>query len=359
MWEVRMGRIRSRLMVMLLPVLSLVSTTPVRGEDPPKPQPWYEKVKLSGLMFGDAYYFLDSHLPAAQDAHGFWFRRIYLTYDQKVTDEMDIRVRFEAANAGNFVSGDRLEPFLKDAYMSWKKGRTTTRLGLSITPAYESLENAWGYRAVEKTPLDLQRWTGTRDLGVAVKGSFDKAARFRFHTMYGNGADTGTETNEGKKLAAAFDFGSGKPWLFEIYGDLDERPDETDRRTVQTFASYSGKHGRWGVLYAHQWRDALTDAAELDLDLISLWGVLEMGEKANLIVRVDRQFDPNPEGEQIPYLSFDPTAKNILYIVGVEFPMGKHFSLIPNVEYVDYEANALGVTPQEELVVRATFSATF
>ena len=47
---------------------------------PPPPPPW----RISGYMFGDYYYFGDDHDPKSDEQHGFWFRRVYLTYDHNL-----------------------------------------------------------------------------------------------------------------------------------------------------------------------------------------------------------------------------------------------------------------------------------
>ena len=99
--------------------------------------------KISGLMFGDYYYVISNHDAGLEDESGFWFRRIYFTYDKGLGDEFATRLRFEAQSAGDFSSSTSLEPFVKDAYLKWKRGHTQVLLGLSPSPA-------WGH-TVEKT----------------------------------------------------------------------------------------------------------------------------------------------------------------------------------------------------------------
>ena len=44
-------------------------------------------------MFGDYYYFGDDHDPKYDEQHGFWFRRIYLTYDHNLSSRFATRLR--------------------------------------------------------------------------------------------------------------------------------------------------------------------------------------------------------------------------------------------------------------------------
>ena len=43
-------------------------------------------------MFGDYYWFASDHRDALEDQNGFWFRRIYLTYDQKFSESFSMRL---------------------------------------------------------------------------------------------------------------------------------------------------------------------------------------------------------------------------------------------------------------------------
>ena len=56
--------------------------------------------QLSGVVFGDAYWFAANHDSAAEDANGLWVRRVYLTYDVKQTENVSMRLRFESGSPG-------------------------------------------------------------------------------------------------------------------------------------------------------------------------------------------------------------------------------------------------------------------
>jgi len=66
-------------------------------------------------------------------------------------------------------------------------------------------------------------------------------------------------------------------------------------------------------------------------------------------------FDPNPEGDEIPFIPFDPTAESTFLVAGVDWQPVKDISFIPNIEYVKYEQNSDGVTPGSDLIGRITF----
>jgi hypothetical protein len=319
---------------------------------------WIKRTTFSGLMFGDAYWVTANHDPAIEGENGFWLRRIYLTLDSELSDRWALRVRLEMNSPGDFTSDDRIEPFVKDVYLKRDVGDNELYLGLSPTPLFELIESSWRYRFVEKTPLDLQRFSSTREFGVAVKGSFGENRPVRYHAMVGNGSGARGETNEGKKAMLAVSFHPAEKYSLQVYGDFENRPGETDRTTYQLFGAYNGEKYRFGAVYASQTREN-APGAELDLDIASLYAVFRLGQDMNLLARVDQMFDPNPEGASIPYIPFDPTAESLLAVLGLDFALGKRINLIPNVEAVHYSGVGGAPAPDDDLIVRFTVFAQF
>jgi hypothetical protein len=304
-------------------------------------------VTISGVVFGDYYYAVSHHDPEVEGMNGFWIRRGYLTFDRAFSDPLSAQFRLEVAQAGDFRTNANLEPFVKDAWIRWKHSPLLEVIaGLSPSPAIVTVERVWGYRSVEKTALDLQRMINTRDLGVAVQGA---AGRIRYHAQAGNGAGTGSETNAGKKFAADVSLLPTATTIVDVYADHDDRPGDTDRTTVQFLAGLTGERMRAGLQLGRQFRDNADD-----LDVASLFAVYNLGAKYALIGRVDRNFDPNPEGDRIPYLPFDPTRASTFFLAGVDWKLHKNISVIPNVEYIAYDGDG-----DDDLFGRVTLNFTF
>ncbi len=315
--------------------------------------------KFSGLMFGDYYYIISNHKSEIEGLSGFWFRRIYLTYDKGLSDAFSTRLRLEAQSAGDFESADRIEPFMKDAYLKWKSGETQVLFGLSPAPTWGyNVEKTWGYRSLEKTPLDLYRMGSSRDFGVAVKGSL-AAKKLGYHLMAGNGASTRSETDADKTVSGAVAVYPSAELLIEIYGDWMSHPGDTDWYTAQVFASYAGEGGRVGFLYAHQIRK-VAGSDDVTLKVASLYAVVKTGNILNLVGRVDRMFDPNPDGNRIPFIPFDTTTPYTFLLGGLDFVHREsNVHLLPNVEAVLYDENDSGVTPVTDVIGRMTVFWTF
>ena len=70
-------------------------------------------------------------------------------------------------------------------------------------------------------------------------------------------------------------------------------------------------------------------------------------------------FDPNPSGNKIQYLPFDPTSRALFVLAGLDFDYGHNIHLIPNVEYITYEPIDSSTDVRDDLAFRATFHWEF
>lgn len=324
---------------------------------PAAPKPWYENVKLSGYVFGDAYWVGAHHDPTIEDLNGFWLRRAYLTFDYAIAEQWSARLRFEGNSPGDFKTNAKIEPFIKDAYLAWKGENVDLLMGISPSPTWDYIEGFWGYRAVEKTPLDLYRMGSSRDFGLAAKGKLAGGKVF-YHAMLGNGSGEGAETNEGKKAMLAVGFKPTDSIVIELHADTEDRPGSTDRTTWQGFVGFKGSRSRYGLQYASQDRQVAV-GPDQTLAVGSIFGVWDLSAKTSLLARYDRSFDVNPEGDKIPYLVIAKDSEFDFALLGLDYKLAKKISLIPNVEYVMYRETDGRPAPDDDLIARLTLFFQF
>ena len=327
---------------------------------PPDPNAWYNKVKVGGYAFGDAYAVIDNHDKVVEDTvdGGFWLRRAYLTVDNTFNANFSSRLRFEMNSPGDFKTTGSITPFVKDAYLTYKRNSGTTSLiaGIQPTPTFEAIENFWGYRSVEKTPVDLQRLQGSRDFGLALKGTA-AAGKFHYHGMVANGANVPQEINDGKLLALALAYYPTPNFFFEGYADTEERPAKEKRKTFQGFVGFQGAWGRAGAQYTKQNRTQ-PGKADVDIALASGFAVFKLNPKFNLLARYDHVMDPNPGASGIAYLPMVNNAESQLAIVGLDWTIAPKINLIPNIEHVTYKAIS-GKDPSDDTLARVTLYFQF
>jgi hypothetical protein len=299
-----------------------------------------ESGAVSGYMMMDYYSFLSHHSGEIDEGglkgrHGFWLRRAYFTYDNKLGDKVKMRLRLEMNSPGKLTTDSSLTPYVKDAYLSLKLGKADLIAGIQGPPSFEVEEGVWGWRALEKTPLDLYKWTSSRDFGVAVKGGKTLA----YHFMFGQGSGNKAETNKGKKVFGSLAF-QQSGIVLEAMGQFESKNGAEDI-IYKGFGAYTGKWGRVGLMYAH--RDLTPAGAPEGLcyNVFSGFAVIKAGEKVELIGRYDMNTGDGYQldfgGSGIDYMPFADDHEFSFILGAVSYQVLKNVYVIPNVRYATYK----------------------
>lgn len=331
-----------------------VPQAPATPPPPPPPPPY----RFTGLVFGDYYAIAKNHLPAWENQHGLWLRRIYFTYDHTFNPRLTTRFRLEA-NSNGKLQGGSLNPYVKDAYVKWTvHGRQALTLGIQPSLTFDYIESVWGLRHIEKTPLDLYRMDSSRDTGVTLAGPLNKAQTFKYAAQYGNESGNNAEADKFKGYRFATRYETNPGFTAELMLAQFQRDKDADRTTAQIFAAYRAANARVGVQYSFQKRRAAhgTTAADIDLDVVSGFGVWDITkQKASIFARIDRFSDPCADCSGIDYLPIDTKTAFTTTIAGAEFYVHPSVRFSPNVEYVKYDNPPSGTTPKDDVVARLTF----
>jgi hypothetical protein len=329
---------------------------------PPAPPPY----KISGLVFGDYYYFDQNHLPTFDSQHGFWIRRGYFTFDYTFSPKLNSRFRLEA-NSNGKLQGGTATPFVKDAWLRWTAfGAHQVTLGIHPTISYEPLlEPIWGLRHIEKTPLDLYRWDSSRDFGISMTGPLNDDQTIKYAVQYGNESGTNSEIDKYKAKRASIRYETNPGWSFELMAMSQQRARDADRNYGQVFVGYRGKEwGRFGAHYSYQERKPVSSstAPDIEIDLYSAFAIWDIvPKKWSVFARYDIYDDPcGSDCPGIDYLPIDGNQPFDLLIAGFEWYLHPAVRLSPNVEIVTYDdAPAPLPQPADDKVGRLTFFWTF
>ena len=338
--------------------------------DPPPPAAAAAPWRISGLVFGDYYYFGDSQPQAAfQEQQGMWIRRGYFTYDHTFSPLVTTRFRLEVNGNGRLVSpAVSATPFVKDAYVRWGfYGRQTLTIGIQPTLSFEYIENFWGLRHIEKTPLDLYGTDSSRDTGFTVTGPVNAAATMRYAYQFGNESGNNNEVDKFKVQRAVFRYEKNPGFGVEgLWMHSDRNPNPTpnttlsDRETAQIFVGYRKPKGRVGFQYTFQKRKAADNAPaslqDTDINIYSGFGVLELPrKKVSFFLRLDRYDDPCGDCGGIAYFPAATNAAFTTTIAGMEYFILPSVRIGPNVEYTAYSDPVSGTKPKNMSVARFTF----
>ena len=311
------------------------------------------KGNIKGYMVGEYYWAINHHNETIEGRHGFWFRRIYFTYDNELSEVVKVRLRLEMASAPRFDTYALLTPWVKDAYIDFKIANLNLTAGIMSPPSFAQIENIWGYRILEKTPLDLHRWTSSRDFGISLKGG----KTLPFQIMYANGSSNKSETNKGKKFYGAL--GYSKNGLFiEGMAQFEKTKNDYTEYILQGFGAFQRDWGRVGLQYAFRYSKPADGENSFKYNLISLFVVVNAGEKAELIGRFDKYFGEgykiNYSGSKVDYIPFADNSESNFIIGAYSYQIHSNVWLIPNVKYVFYDKVDVGDTPSSDAYVNLT-----
>lgn len=320
--------------IALIPVCGLAQFNPDSGS-------------IQGYMVGEYFWNINHNTGHIDDGgfqgrHGFWFRRIYFTYNNNLSDTVKMRLRFEMNSPGDFTTSANLTAFVKDAYLSiglW--GSAILIAGIQGPPSFELEEATWGWRPLEKTPLDLYGWTSSRDFGIALKGGKNLA----YHVMFGQGSSTKAEIDNGKKIFGSLAF-KRNGFVIEAMVQYDRAKGGDDDFILKGFGAYTGDWGRVGLMYAY--RDYKKEGADsfLAYNILSAFAVIKAGEKIELIGRYDLNFGEgyreNFNGSQIDYVPFAYNHEFHFVIAALSYQVYKNVWIIPNVKFTMYNDPEIG-----------------
>jgi hypothetical protein len=320
--------------------------------------------KFSALLFGDAYWMAANHDSTLEDMNGLWIRRFYLTYDYKFDEKWSARLRLEASQPGDFKTAGTVSAFMKDAFLKWQYKETHAALiGIQTAPTVATYEDVWGYRSIEKVPVELQGWGVSRDAGIGLQGDFGASKKLGYHVVVGNGNNVNAENNTRKKAMGAIHIRPADHLILEGYADYDDRVGAgaggSDRVTWYGFAGWQADKMRAGVQYAHQTRKDVGE--DHDFRIVSGFITGAVRDKLWLFARVDRNMDPNPQGDSIAYIPFASISANTFFIGGADFVVADGVDIMPNVEVITYDDPDVAGPPKPDtdVMARLTFQAKF
>ena len=313
---------------------------------------WGDAGKISGYFFGDYYYVLKSHNAELEERNGFQYRRVYFNYDKELSDTFSTRFRFEMNGAAFPTDRQKINPYLKNGYLRWKRPqwRTNLYLGLCSNPTWKNVERLWGYRPVVETPLHLHKMGNGSDFGVALQGDVDKSKKVSYHLIFANGTSTSAEIDGNKKVAFSLAAKPVKGLILEGYADLENAVDRGRWYTLQGFLGYQHEQFRFGAQLANQTRER----EDKNILVSSVFGSAQLLEKKVwAFARFDRLSDPSPAANR-GYIHFDDTAAPNMILVGLDWKPMEAFHIMPNLVFVFYDESDKGAKPDATIMPRLT-----
>jgi len=345
---------RSALWIVLAGTLA-AATAGRAQENTAAPPP--TKGKLSGEVYYDYFYNVQQADSTKKDLQGFQIRRIYFTYDHMIASSFDARVRFEADSKELTTPGGKITTFMKEAYVKWKNIFQGSDLiaGLSPTPTWYVSEDAWAYRSLEKTIMDLRGIASRTDIGVDLKGKITDDGLANYFVKIGNNSGQAPEANKYKRYYGLLHLKPGSQFQATAYADYD-----AEAKRFDPFDSQTKDNSRWtfaGFLNykeENQYSIGLelferiaqnnfsTGGALQNLNTFGIsafaWG--EVADGLRLVGRFDL-YDPNTSADN-DGVSF--------FLGALDYMPVPEVHLMPNIWVQTYQASGLN----SDVVARAT-----
>ena len=276
-----------------------------------------EAGKIGGVAYADYYYVAsaDDADPLPEKQNAFRFRRLYLTYNQAMSERFDVRFRLEANDAG-YGSRSKMTPFVKHGYVKWNDAiGGDLCIGLSGTPTWAISESTWGYRSVEKTILDLNGIGSSADIGLGLKGN---SGGVNYHVMVANGPGQRPESDNGKKFYGSVSLKPSDDLVAEVYADIDMRPADQNRLTAKAFLGLQTETIRTGIEpFIRINSERGEDGEDETITGASIFGALPVGDN-NLFGRLDLVRND------------DSATTDMLVIAGYDWTVEKGMHIMPN-----------------------------
>ncbi|OCC22551.1 hypothetical protein MB02_16170 [Croceicoccus estronivorus] len=153
----------------------------------PKGLEWAENTKISGRMYYNIST-VDADAPGGGNVEkdgGFQIKRFYIGVDHKFDDTFSGNVTMDIEN----ISGVGRAFYVKKAFLEAKIDKALkVRVGSTDMPWIPYVEGIYGYRHVEKTLTDLDKFGTSADWGVHAMGEFaDGMVNYQISAVDGGG----------------------------------------------------------------------------------------------------------------------------------------------------------------------------
>ncbi|MCD6117580.1 hypothetical protein J7K93_11230 [bacterium] len=242
--------------------------------------------KVSSLVFFD-YSFKTAE--SSPDQNGFGINRVYLTYSKSVTDAVSFKVQLDVGRQKENVNTN-LYAYLKNALVKWKTNAGILMFGLQGMNVFKIQEKTWGYRFIEKSAMDREKFASSADLGIGFSRHFAEKGFVNAMVTNGGGYKK-AETEKYKKYSVLMGYGEqrldkkdgfnvGMVFSYEPY----KNGDVFSKKLIGFLAGFAAHNIRIGAEL-----NILNDSAKDEADkLYSAYAIYKIAKKVQVFGRYDK-----------------------------------------------------------------------
>ncbi len=240
--------------------------------------------------------------------NGFDVKRAYLTYEKKVSESAKLKFTADVGRQKEDSTNTHLFLFLKNAYLNWNTGFGQLFFGVQSMNLFKVQENTWGYRYLEKSAMDKNKFSSSADLGIGYANQFTKNIYMSYLLTNGGGYKK-AETDIYKRHSVLFLYGPNKLNKkdgFNFGAIVSYEPYKKDNVENETIAGlFSGislKDFRLGAELNYR-KDSDDDEKEY---LVSVYGSYKITKQYDAFCRIDHFNKEKDENHLIAGFVYTP-----------------------------------------------------
>ena len=268
----------------------------------------------------------------------FNFQRQYFSYTGVASDKIDFKIIFDVGrtNVGaaviekdtTYKSEDtRLIVFLKKAQINYKTSYGKVSMGLIGTNTYGVQEKNWGYRFIEKSSIDLYKYSSTADIGIGFSRLLIENLNINLQVVNGEGYKQ-PQGDKYHKISFNTTYGERKINKNDGYNAgiiySTEATDSDPTNMISVFGGFAGMGLRFGAEY-----DMLTKG-DTESSIISVSANYSFMDNKDIFLRYDMY-----DGDT----SIDKDGSSYM-IAGILLSCENGLSVAPNMRIKSYESDS-------------------
>jgi len=249
------------------------------------------------------------------DNLGFELDRSYLGYQYKIGNGLTIKGVLDIGKSSDVSDYHRIV-YIKNAMLSWKKGKFTLNGGLISTTQFNFQEKAWGYRYIMKSFQDKYKFGSSADLGLSIAYKFCDWISMDAIIVNGEGYKK-IQLNKGFNYGLGMTLTPVKGLNFRLYAGLNQATEEDQKHQLNgaAFIGYANEYLSLGAEYNYMRNNGFKqDAFKHGY---SVFAAGKVSKRVDILARVDDLYTSKDDGE-------------LAWIVGTQVKLGKYVKLAPN-----------------------------
>ena len=300
--------------------------------------------KPSGKIIARAFFDYSNNF---NNESGFDLTRAFLGYNYKFSPTLQARVIVDGASGKN--ESGKLEPYIRNAYLSWHDKGFTLNAGLTGLLQFNTQENYWTHRYVIKSFQDLNGMGSSVDLGFTAEYEINPVLSVDFSLTNGEGYKK-IKSDNNAKYALGINFKPIKNTLIRVYADYYNKSKDSlstkDQTVLAFFAGYQVEKLSVGAEYNHQFNRNFENGK--DFYGYSVYSSLQVAPKWRAFARYDWADSSTPQTYSNPWSKQDGQ----LLMMGIEFQPVKQLKIAPNFRNFNYDQRS----SEQFLFINAEFN---